>query len=127
VAAEELRYANLKVIGVGGGGSNAVNRMVEAGIRGVDFIAVNTDAQALDLALAPTKLQIGQALTRGLGAGANPEVGEKAAEESREEIMEHLRGADMVFITAGMGGGTGTGGAPIVAQCAKEVGALTPP
>ena len=125
MAAEELRYANLKVIGVGGGGSNAVNRMVEAGIRGVDFIAVNTDAQALDLALAPTKLQIGQALTRGLGAGANPEVGEKAAEESREEIMEHLRGADMVFITAGMGGGTGTGGAPIVAQCAKEVGALT--
>lgn len=125
VAGEEPRYANLKVIGVGGGGSNAVNRMVEAGIKGVDFISVNTDAQALNLSLAPTKLQIGQALTRGLGAGANPEVGEKAAEESREEIMEHLKGADMVFITAGMGGGTGTGGAPVVAQCAKEVGALT--
>jgi len=125
VAGEEPRYANLKVIGVGGGGSNAVNRMVEAGIKGVDFIAVNTDAQALNLALAPTKLQIGQALTRGLGAGANPEVGQKAAEESREEIMECLKGADMVFITAGMGGGTGTGGAPIVAQCSKEVGALT--
>ena len=125
VNAEESRYANLKVIGVGGGGSNAVNRMVEAGIKGVDFIAVNTDAQALDLSYAPTKLAIGQSLTRGLGAGANPEMGEKAAEESREEILEHLKGADMVFITAGMGGGTGTGGAPIVAQCAKEVGALT--
>ena len=104
MAGEEPRYANLKVIGVGGGGSNAVNRMVEAGIKGVDFIAVNTDAQALNLSLAPVKLQIGQALTRGLGAGANPEVGEKAAEESREEIMETLKGADMVFITAGMGG-----------------------
>ena len=123
--AEESRYANLKVIGVGGGGSNAVNRMVEAGIKGVDFIAVNTDAQALDLSLAPTKLAIGQTITRGLGAGANPEVGEKAAQESKEEILELLKGADMVFITAGMGGGTGTGGAPIVAQCAKEVGALT--
>ena len=125
MAAEDLRYANLKVIGVGGGGSNAVNRMVEAGIKGVDFLVVNTDAQALNLALAPTKVQIGQTLTRGLGAGANPEVGQKAAEESRDEIIEHLKGADMVFITAGMGGGTGTGGAPIVAQCAKEVGALT--
>ncbi|MGI6643648.1 MAG: cell division protein FtsZ [Bacillota bacterium] len=125
VNAEDLRYANLKVIGVGGGGSNAVNRMVEAGIRGVDFISVNTDAQALNLSLAPTKIQVGASLTRGLGAGANPEVGEKAAQESREEILEHLKGADMVFITAGMGGGTGTGGAPVVAQCAKEVGALT--
>ena len=125
MAGEEPRYANLKVIGIGGGGSNAVNRMVEAGIKGVDFIAVNTDAQALARALAPNKLQIGQNLTRGLGAGANPEVGQKAAEESREEIIEHLKGADMVFITAGMGGGTGTGGAPVVAQCAKEVGALT--
>lgn len=125
MAGEDPRYANLKVIGVGGGGSNAINRMVEADIKGVDFLAVNTDAQALNLSLAPTKLQIGQTLTRGLGAGANPEVGQKAAEESREEIMDHLKGADMVFITAGMGGGTGTGGAPIVAQCAKEVGALT--
>ncbi len=123
--AEEPRYANLKVIGVGGGGSNAVNRMVQAGIKGVDFISLNTDAQALNLSLAPYKLQVGAALTRGLGAGANPEVGEKAAEESRDDILEHLKGADMVFITAGMGGGTGTGGAPIVAQCAKEVGALT--
>ena len=123
MAAEELRYANLKVIGVGGGGSNAVNRMVEAGIRGVDFIAVNTDAQALDLALAPTKLQIGQALTRGLGAGANPEVGEKAAEESREEIMEHLRGADMVFITA-EGGGTARA-VPHCRAMRKSIGALT--
>ncbi|HHY17878.1 MAG TPA: cell division protein FtsZ [Firmicutes bacterium] len=122
---EQPRYANLKVIGVGGGGSNAVNRMIEAGIKGVDFICINTDAQALNLSKATAKLQIGQNLTRGLGAGANPEVGEKAAEESRDDIMEHLKGADMVFITAGMGGGTGTGGTPIVAQAAKEVGALT--
>ncbi len=122
---EEPRYAVLKVIGIGGGGSNAVNRMVEAGIKGVDFIAVNTDAQALNLSRAENKVQIGQNLTRGLGAGANPEVGQRAAEESREEILEHLKGADMVFITAGMGGGTGTGGAPIVAQIAKEIGALT--
>ncbi len=125
VNAEDARYANLKVIGVGGGGSNAVNRMVQAGIKGVEFISVNTDAQALNLSLAPTKIQVGNSLTRGLGAGANPEVGEKAAEESRDEILEHLKGADMVFITAGMGGGTGTGGAPVVAQCAKEIGALT--
>lgn len=122
---EQPRYANLKVVGVGGGGSNAVNRMIEAGIKGVDFICINTDAQALNLSRAPIKLQIGQNLTRGLGAGANPEVGQKAAEESREEILEHLKGADMVFITAGMGGGTGTGGTPVVAQVAKEVGALT--
>jgi cell division protein FtsZ len=122
---EQPRYANLKVIGVGGGGTNAVNRMIEAGIKGVDFICINTDAQALNLSKAPAKLQIGQDLTRGLGAGANPEVGEKAAEESRDDIIEHLKGADMVFITAGMGGGTGTGGTPIVAQAAKEVGALT--
>ena len=98
-------------------GSNAVNRMIEAGIKGVDFICINTDAQALNLSKATAKLQIGQNLTRGLGAGANPEVGEKAAEESRDDIMEHLKGADMVFITAGMGGGTGTGGTPIVARC----------
>jgi len=125
MAGEEPRYADLKVIGIGGGGCNAVSRMVEAGIKGVDFISVNTDAQALNRSLAPSKLQIGQNLTRGLGAGANPEVGQKAAEESRDEITERLKGADMVFITAGMGGGTGTGGAPIVAECAKEVGALT--
>ena len=122
---EEPRYANLKVVGVGGGGSNAVNRMIHAGIQGVDFICINSDAQSLSLSMAPAKLQIGQALTRGLGAGANPEVGEKAAEESRDDIIEHLKGADMVFVTAGMGGGTGTGGTPVVAQAAKEIGALT--
>lgn len=118
-------YAEIKVIGVGGGGSNAVNRMIAAGLRGVDFIAVNTDAQALLLSQAPYRIQIGEKLTKGLGAGANPEIGEKAAQESREEIMKALKGADMVFVTAGMGGGTGTGAAPIVAECAKEVGALT--
>ncbi len=122
---EQPRYANLKVVGVGGGGTNAVNRMIDAGVKGVEFICINTDAQSLNLSKAPTKIQIGQTLTRGLGAGANPEVGQKAAEESRDDILEHLKGADMVFVTAGMGGGTGTGGAPIVAQAAKEVGALT--
>jgi cell division protein FtsZ len=122
---EQPRYANLKVVGVGGGGTNAVNRMIEAGVKGVEFICINTDAQSLNLSLAPAKIQIGQALTRGLGAGANPEIGQKAAEESRDDIVEHLKGADMVFVTAGMGGGTGTGGTPIVAQAAKEVGALT--
>ncbi len=122
---EQPRYASLKVVGVGGGGTNAVNRMIEAGIQGVDFICINTDAQSLNMSMAPAKLQIGQTLTRGLGAGANPEVGEKAAEESRDDIVEYLKGADMVFVTAGMGGGTGTGGTPIVAQAAKEVGALT--
>jgi len=119
------QFANIKVIGVGGGGSNAVNRMVAAGLKGVEFIAVNTDAQALFLSQAGQKLQIGAKLTKGLGAGANPEIGEKAAEESREELMHALKGADMVFVTAGMGGGTGTGAAPIVAEVAKEVGALT--
>lgn len=119
------QYAEIKVIGVGGGGNNAVNRMISAGLRGVDFVTVNTDAQALLLSQAPMKIQIGEKLTKGLGAGANPEVGEKAAQESREDILAALKGADMVFVTAGMGGGTGTGAAPIVAECAKEVGALT--
>ena len=119
------QFAKIKVIGVGGGGSNAVNRMISSGLKGVEFIAVNTDAQALLHAMAPKRMQIGEKLTRGLGAGARPEIGEKAAQESREEILENLQGADMVFITAGMGGGTGTGAAPIVAECAREVGALT--
>ena len=117
--------AVIKVIGVGGGGNNAVNRMIEHGVQGVEFIAVNTDAQALNLSSAEVKLQIGAKLTRGLGAGANPEVGKKAAEESKEQIEEALRGADMVFVTAGMGGGTGTGAAPVIAQIAKDLGSLT--
>ncbi|WP_181348908.1 cell division protein FtsZ [Thalassobacillus sp. CUG 92003] len=119
------QLATIKVIGVGGGGSNAVNRMIEHGVQGVEFIAVNTDAQALNLSKAEVKMQIGGKLTRGLGAGANPEVGRKAAEESKEQLEEALQGADMVFVTAGMGGGTGTGAAPVIAQTAKEVGALT--
>ena len=119
------QFASIKVIGVGGGGNNAVNRMISAGLRGVEFIAVNTDAQALNLAMAPTRLQVGAKLTKGLGAGADPEVGQKAAEESREEIANALRGADMVFVTAGMGGGTGTGAAPVVAEVSKQLGALT--
>jgi len=119
------QLANIKVIGVGGGGNNAVNRMIEHGVQGVDFIAVNTDAQALNLSKAEYRLQIGNKLTRGLGAGANPEVGKKAAEESREQIEEVLRGADMVFVTAGMGGGTGTGAAPVIASIARDLGALT--
>lgn len=118
-------FARIKVVGVGGGGCNAVNRMIESGIEGVDFIVVNTDAQALQLAKAETRIQIGEKLTRGLGAGANPEVGKKAAEESREALTNALRGADMIFVTAGMGGGTGTGAAPIIAEIAKELGALT--
>jgi len=117
--------ATIKVIGVGGGGNNAVNRMIEHDVQGVEFIAVNTDAQALNLSKAEIKMQIGSKLTRGLGAGANPEVGKKAAEESKEQIEEALKGADMVFVTAGMGGGTGTGAAPVIAQIAKELGALT--
>ncbi len=119
------QFAKIKVIGVGGGGNNAVNRMISLGLEGVEFIAVNTDAQALLNALAPKRMQIGEKLTRGLGAGARPEIGEKAAMESREDIINALRGSDMVFITAGMGGGTGTGAAPVVAQCAREIGALT--
>ena len=117
--------ATIKVIGVGGGGTNAVNRMVDSGIRGVEFVAVNTDRQALILSKAASKIQIGEKITRGLGAGANPDIGAQAAEESKSEITEALRGADMVFVTAGMGGGTGTGAAPIVAACAKEMGILT--
>jgi cell division protein FtsZ len=117
--------ATIKVIGVGGGGNNAVNRMIEHGVQGVEFIAVNTDAQALNLSKAEVKMQIGAKLTRGLGAGANPEVGKKAAEESKEQIEAALSGADMVFVTAGMGGGTGTGAAPVIAQIARDLGALT--
>ena len=119
------QLAKIKVIGVGGGGSNAVNRMINLGLQGVEFIAVNTDAQALLKSLAPKRMQIGEKLTRGLGAGAQPEIGQKAAEESRDDILDTLRGADMVFVTAGMGGGTGTGAAPVVAECAREIGALT--
>src|SRR5688572_7946380 len=118
-------FARIKVVGVGGGGSNAVNRMIEQGMAGVEFVAVNTDAQALLLSNAPRRVRIGDKLTRGLGAGGNPEVGQKAAEESAEELYEVLRGTDMVFIAAGLGGGTGTGAAPIVSQIAREVGALT--
>ncbi|MBN1631965.1 MAG: cell division protein FtsZ [Thermoleophilia bacterium] len=117
--------AVIKVVGVGGGGTNAVNRMVDAGLKGVEFIAVNTDAQALLMCDADVKLHIGAKATRGLGAGANPEVGREAAEESRDEIREALKGADMVFVTAGKGGGTGTGGAPVIAELAREIGALT--
>ncbi len=117
--------ATIKVIGVGGAGNNAVNRMIEAGIKGVEFISVNTDRQALQRSKAGTKIQIGEKVTRGLGAGANPDVGAQSAEENKAEIAETLRGADMVFVTAGMGGGTGTGAAPIVAQAAKEMGILT--
>ena len=117
--------ATIKVIGVGGAGNNAVNRMVEAGIKGVEFIAVNTDKQQLQQSKAPTKIQIGEKITRGLGAGANPDIGAQAAEESKSEIGEALRGADMVFVTAGMGGGTGTGAASVVAGTAKELGILT--
>src|SRR5215475_5407928 len=118
-------FAQIKVIGVGGGGGNAVNRMIEAGLGGVEFITVNTDAQVLTLSKARTRVRIGDKLTRGLGAGGNPEIGKKAAEESSDELYEVLRGADLVFITGGMGGGTGTGAAPVVAQVAKELGALT--
>ncbi len=118
-------YAKIKVIGVGGGGCNAVNRMIESSVGGIEFWAINTDAQALSLASAPNRLQMGQKLTRGLGAGGNPAIGQKAAEESRDEIAQALEGTDLVFITAGMGGGTGTGAAPIVAEVAKEMGCLT--
>lgn len=121
----EDAFALIKVIGVGGGGNNAVNRMIASGLRGVEFLAVNTDAQALAQSSASVRIQIGEKLTKGLGAGANPEVGKKAAEENRDAIQAALKGADMVFITAGMGGGTGTGAAPVVAEVAKENGALT--
>ncbi|MEO8285927.1 MAG: cell division protein FtsZ [Chloroflexota bacterium] len=118
-------FAQIKVIGVGGGGSNAVNRMIQAGVKGVDFIAVNTDAQALIHSEAPTRIRIGDKLTKGLGSGGSPDQGRRAADESSEELFEVLKGADMVFITAGMGGGTGTGASPVVAQIAREIGALT--
>lgn len=118
-------FARIKVVGVGGGGCNAVNRMIDEGLQGIEFITVNTDAQALILSNAPTRVRIGDKVTRGLGAGGNPEIGRKAAEESAEDLYEVLKGSDMVFVTAGLGGGTGTGAAPIVAQIAKEVGALT--
>jgi len=125
VAAPQNYLAVIKVVGIGGGGVNAVNRMIEVGLKGVEFIAINTDAQALLMSDADVKLDIGRELTRGLGAGANPEVGRKAAEDHIEEIEEVLQGADMVFVTAGEGGGTGTGGAPVVAQVARSLGALT--
>lgn len=118
-------FASIKVIGVGGGGSNAVNRMIDSGLQGVDFLVANTETQALDNSKADIKIQLGEKLTKGLGAGANPQIGEEAAQESREEITKALQGSDMVFVTAGMGGGTGTGAAPIVAECAREMGALT--
>ena len=117
--------AVIKVVGVGGGGGNAVNRMINEGLGGVEFIAVNTDKQALALSKAESSVQIGDKLTRGLGAGGNPEIGRKAAEENSEDLLEALRGSDMVFIACGMGGGTGTGASPVVAQIAKELGALT--
>jgi len=122
---EPMRRTVIKVIGVGGGGSNAVNRMIEAGIRDVDFLAANTDSQALNRCLAPVKVALGRSITKGLGAGGKPEIGAAAAEEDKESLKACLEGADMVFVTAGMGGGTGTGAAPIVARVAKELGALT--
>jgi cell division protein FtsZ len=123
--AQSESFARIKVVGVGGGGCNAVNRMIEEGLQGIEFITINTDAQALLLSKSSTRVRIGDKVTRGLGAGGNPEMGTKAAEESAEELYEVLRGSDMVFVTAGLGGGTGTGAAPVVAQIAKEVGALT--
>ncbi|MDP8969019.1 MAG: cell division protein FtsZ [Actinomycetota bacterium] len=125
MAAPQNYLAVIKVVGIGGGGVNAVNRMIEAGLKGVEFIAVNTDAQALLMSDADVKLDVGRELTRGLGAGSDPEVGRKAAEEHRDEVEEVLKGADMVFVTCGEGGGTGTGGAPVVAEIAKGLGALT--
>ena len=118
-------FASIKVVGVGGAGTNAVNRMVDAGLKGVDFIAVNTDKQALALSKAPTKIQIGEKVTKGLGAGAKPQVGQQAAEESREELAQAIKGADLVFVTCGMGGGTGTGAAPVIAEVARSQGILT--
>jgi cell division protein FtsZ len=125
LGAPQNYLAVIKVIGIGGGGCNAVNRMIDAGLKGVEFVAVNTDAQALLMSDADVKLDVGRQLTRGLGAGSDPDVGRQACEEHREEIEEVLKGADMVFITAGKGGGTGTGGAPVVAEIAKQIGALT--
>ena len=122
---ESPRGARIKVIGVGGGGGNAVNRMIQARMEGVEFIAANTDVQALKVSHAPVKLQLGVRLTSGLGAGANPDVGRRAALEDSEKIIEALEGADMVFVTAGLGGGTGTGAAPVIASLASEMGILT--
>ncbi|MBM4429527.1 MAG: cell division protein FtsZ [Chloroflexi bacterium] len=121
---EVTNFADIKVLGVGGGGSNAVNRMLEAGLRGVEFVAINTDAQALVMSKAPTRIRIGDKLTKGLGSGGSPAVGAKAAEESHDVIADMLQGTDMVFVTAGMGGGTGTGAGPVIANIAREVGAL---
>jgi len=118
-------FAQIKVLGIGGGGSNAVNRMIEAGIQGIEFVAINTDAQALMLSDAPTRIRIGEKLTKGLGSGSDPGIGRKAAEESSDDIYEVLQDADMVFLTAGMGGGTGTGASPVIAQVARELGSLT--
>ena len=125
IGTEIEQFANIKVVGVGGGGNNAVNRMIDEGLDGVEFVAINTDAQALLASNAGMTIRIGEKITRGLGAGADPQIGKEAAEENREEIAETLKGSDMVFITAGMGGGTGTGAAPVVAETAKEQGALT--
>ena len=124
-ASQPESFAKIRVVGVGGGGSNAVNRMIAEGMGGVDFIAVNTDAQALMLSDAPVRVRIGDKLTRGLGVGGNPNMGTEAAEESVDELFDILEGSDMVFITAGMGGGTGTGASPVIARVAKEVGALS--
>ncbi len=124
-AAEFANYAKIKVVGVGGAGGNAVNRMIDQRLNGVEFVSVNTDSQALEFSKAEHKLQIGRNLTRGLGAGARPEVGKQAIEEDRETFSKLLEGADLVFVTAGMGGGTGTGAAPTVAEIAREMGALT--
>lgn len=118
-------FAQIKVVGVGGGGSNAIDRMIAEGVQGIDFITVNTDAQALMHALSPVRVRIGDKLTRGLGSGGNPVIGQKAAEENQEDLYEQLKGADMVFIAAGMGGGTGTGASPIIAGVAQDIGALT--
>jgi len=122
---ESFNSAKIKVVGIGGGGGNAINTMISSNLRGVDFIVANTDAQALGQSLAPVKIQLGEEVTRGLGAGSNPDVGKKAAMETRDLIRQHIEGADMIFVTAGQGGGTGTGGAPVVAEIAKELGALT--
>ena len=119
------KFAKIKVIGVGGGGNNAVNRMIECGVKGVEFIALNTDRQALQTSKAESRVQLGEKITKGLGAGANPSIGAQAALENKDEIIEHLQGADMVFIASGMGGGTGTGAAPVVAELAKDMGILT--
>ncbi|MTI61668.1 MAG: cell division protein FtsZ [Firmicutes bacterium] len=125
IGTEIEQFANIKVVGVGGGGNNAVNRMIEEGLEGIDFVAINTDAQALLASNAGRTIRIGEKITKGLGAGSNPAIGKEAAEETREEVAQALEGADMVFVTAGMGGGTGTGAAPVIAEIAKSLGALT--